>query len=139
MLRYEAPDGSISDDPSPASLRAVVEDSPPEYWQRGGNGEAVISVHGSREMLCIKQPPTTPDYLLTFMDASSYLVPYTGGSLDDFVWEERGGDPFKVPRACLVARSVAADVVVHFAESRCVLPTVNWISWDELPESYHFM
>jgi hypothetical protein len=138
-LRYEAPDGSLIDDPPVATLRNIVETSAADYWQQGGNGEAVLTVVGSRSMLLIKQPPGTDGYLLTYMDASDYLVPYSGESFDRFVWEERGGDPFKVPEACLVSRATATAIVTHFAETFSPSPDLEWIPWDDLPDSYHDM
>ena len=55
---------------------------------------------------------------------------------DDFAWDERGGDPFKVPRACLVSRESAAEIVKFYATTGGEADTVQWMSWYDLPSHY---
>lgn len=136
VLEYEAPDGSVIKNPSIATLRRIIETAEPEYWQQGGNGEAGIRVVGERNSLLIKQPPETEQFLFTLLGPSGVHIPYSGGSLDDYTWEERGGDPFKVPVACLVARDTAVRIVEYFAVQHAAFPGVSWISWDDLPDQY---
>ena len=138
MIRYEAPDGSFTDSPTPDFLRSLLLSQPATYWHAGGNGEAVLTDTGSCAMLCVKQPPETDRFLLTFIHNATYAVPHIGGAFDDFVMDERGGDPFRVPVACLVDRATAASAVVCFVETSSMMDTVSWVQWDDLPESYHF-
>ncbi len=135
-LEYEAPDGSLIKNPSAETLRGIVETAQPEYWQQGGNGEAVLRVVDGGDMLLVKQPPETGEFLCTFLSETDILIPYSGGSFDAFAWEERGGDPFKVPMVCLVARETAAQIVEYFVRHQAAFPELTWIAWDELPDQY---
>ena len=63
--------------------------------------------------LWIKQPERGW-YFVTWSAAPvEELVPYDGSSIEPFVVEERGGEPFRVPRACLADALPAGQSGVH--------------------------
>lgn len=68
----------------------------------------------------------------------NWLVPYDGGSCEELIEDERGGDPFGIPRACLISVDHAVEVVRHFMSHQEPWPGVPWRYWHELPlcESY---
>jgi hypothetical protein len=96
-----------------------------QYWQQGGNGEAAIGVAkrpgdgrkvshavierdgtkveyvAGQPRLCIKQPEPER-FFFTWDGDEGWVVPYDGSGCEAFVMDERGGNPFKIPRACLV-------------------------------------
>jgi hypothetical protein len=153
---YEAPDGSCIFNPTFQQLCDVIMQSSSEYWQSGGNAEAFIRFaqgsaasrqtrlahenHGLRieftdnaPELWIKRPEDGA-FLFTWVgDNGRWIVPYDGTSCDVFVADERGGDPFKIPRACLVNVQQALEIVREFLRSSGRADSINWLSWYELP------
>lgn len=106
-----------------------------DYWQQGGNGEGWISLPDSDATLLIKQ--TIQDgYLLTMQSSEDLRVPCSGAGFDEFAWDERGGEPFKVPRSCLVDPTTASRIVHDYATTGGESAAVSWISWYDLPAHY---
>jgi hypothetical protein len=133
-MRYHAPDDrTVLDDPTPEVMEAVLRTSPHSYWQQGGNGEAILDVGPGEASLWIKQPEAGRFFLTYSVPPADWLVPYTGGSCEEFVPDERGGDSFLIPRACLVDVDQAAEVVRAFLLTRQPSPAVRWCYWHELP------
>jgi hypothetical protein len=160
---YCDPEGGLLFDPSPAQLSDILLTTGQDYWLRGGNGEATLdvvrepgdSVASHRSMttadrvtveyaagqpsLWIKQPETGWYFLTWYPGAGEDLVPYDGSSIEPFVVEERGGEPFRVPRACLVSAQIAAEIVREYLVSRKRSGVVKWRPWWEvelpLPEN----
>jgi hypothetical protein len=143
-------------DPSPAQLAEILHTTGPDYWLQGGNGEATLDV--AREpgepvashralttadgvtveyatgqpSLWIKQPEPGW-YFITWSPAGGEeLVPYDGSSIEPFVVEERGGEPFRVPRACLVPPHTAVEIVREYLVSRRRSGAVQWRPWFEV-------
>ena len=113
----------------------LVLDSDFEYWQQGGNGEGVFWLVDGNNQLCIKQ--TLHDgFLLTLMTSDDQLSPDSGAGFDEFTWDERGGEPFKVPRSFLVSPATAAQIVRDYATTGEKSARVSWTSWYELPAHY---
>jgi hypothetical protein len=153
---YRAPEGTLLFDPMPAQLTDILLTTGQEYWLRGGNGEATLDVvrepgdpvashramttsegvtveyAAGQPSLWIKQPE--PDwYFVTWSrSAGEELVPYDGSSIEPFVVEERGGEPFRVPRACLVPPNTAAEIVREYLVSRQRSGVVKWRPWFEV-------
>jgi hypothetical protein len=112
-----------------------ILDSDFEYWQQGGNGEGVLSFVGGNTSLLIKQ--TLRDgFLLTMQTNDDQRTPCSGAGFDEFTWDERGGDPFKVPLSCLVSTATAAEIVRFYASCGGESDAVSWISWFDLPRHY---
>jgi len=59
-------------------------------------------------------------------------TPYGGESCESLVRVERGGDPFWIPRACLVGVDQAVEIVSYFLLQRERSPAVSWCYWHEL-------
>jgi hypothetical protein len=138
-MRYHAPnDRDVMTDPTPEQLEQVLRTSPLAYWQQGGNGEASLDAGPGGPSLWIKQPE--PDwFFVTFSRwPDNWLVPYDGRPCDALVQDERGGDPFWIPRACLVGVDEAVTIVSYFLSRREPSPKVSWRFWHKLPldESY---
>jgi hypothetical protein len=113
----------------------LILDSDFEVWQQGGNGEGVFSFVGGCNSLLIKQ--TLQDgFLLTLLTSDDQRSPCSGAGFEEFVWDERGGEPFKVPRACLVSPTTAAEIVRFYASRGGESEDVAWISWYDLPRHY---
>jgi hypothetical protein len=134
-VRYYAPDDRlVLTDPTPEQLDHELRARPHSYWQSGGNAEGSLHAGPGEPMLWIKQPEPGW-FFLTYShpDAANWLVPYSGGSCEDLVRDERGGDLFLIPRACLVDTDSAVELVRFFLASRQPAPSVEWWYWHELP------
>jgi len=154
-LVYRDPEGSLLFDPSPGQMADILLTTGQDYWLRGGNCEATLdvirepgeSVSSHRSMttadgvtveyaagqpsLWIKQPELGW-YFITWSPPGEELVPYDGSSIEPFVVEERGGEPFRVPRACLVLPQTAAEIVREYLVSRRRSDVVHWRPWFEV-------
>ena len=128
-MRYESPDlNECLDNPTDAQLEAVLRESPYEYWQRGGSGEATL--REGQAMLSISQPERGWYFLGLLPD---FRVPCDGGTCGAFVKSEFGGNPFWIPRACLVGVDDAVAIATYFAAHRAPWPGLEWRVWDDLP------
>ena len=75
-------------------------------------------------------------FFVTFaVRKADWLVPYDGGSCESLIQDERGGDPFWIPRACLVSVDQTVEIVSHFLFRREPSPAVSWCYWHDLPLS----
>jgi hypothetical protein len=154
---YQAPDErTLLFDPTPEQVADIVLNSPHEYWQQGGNGEAAIEVVRSpgedrptrsrvvrsdgtvveaiagEPSLWIKQPAPHL-FFFTWDCGTGWFVPFDGTGCDAFVMDERGGDPFRIPRACLVDAGSAVAIASDFLATRGRSSVVNWAAWCDLP------
>jgi len=103
-MRYEAPEDQVFiESPTADQLAHIIRDSPHEYWQRGGNGEACLDAGPGLPSLWIKQPVPERFFVTYAKPPENWLVPYDGGSCEELIEDERGGDPFWIPRACLIS------------------------------------
>jgi hypothetical protein len=133
-MRYYAPDDrSVVTDPTPEQLEQELRSRPHSYWQLGGNGEAILDPGPGEPKLWIKQPEPGRFFLTYSHPEANWLVPYRGGSCEDLVRDERGGDPLLIPRACLVDADSAVELVRFLLASRQPAPAVVWRYWHELP------
>jgi hypothetical protein len=156
-LLYQAPDDrTLLVEPTPEHLASIFRESGDDYWQSGGNGEASIDVIRSpgedvpsrvgmiqpdgtsvefvwgKPSLWIKRPEAGR-FFFTWDCAEGWWVPYDGGECNSFVMDERGGDPFKIPRACLVDLPSAIEIASHFLIDQRRSPVVQWAQWSDLP------
>jgi hypothetical protein len=153
---YRTPEGTLQFDPSPAQLADILQTTGQDYWFRGGNGEASLDVVrepgdtvGSRRSMAtadgvtvvyaagqpslwIKQPEPGWYFVTWSPPDGEELVPYDGSSIEPFVVEERGGEPFRVPRACLVPPQTASEIVREYLVSRQRSEVVQWRPWFEV-------
>ena len=90
-MRYESPDLSqVIEAPTVAEIETSLRETPYDYWQRGGSGEAILRDDDGK-MLSITQPKEGRFFLLLLND---WFVPYNGQSCDAWVESEFGGNPF---------------------------------------------
>ena len=130
-LIYESPDGELRlIEPTERQITDIVLLSPASYWQQGGNGQALLSV-ADRPGLTIMQPEVGRFFLELFFE--DRLVPYDGGSCEEFLVTEMGGDPFRVPLACTVTPSIAASVLAEFVRTRRQPGGVCWVPMGDVP------
>ena len=135
-MRYYAPeDGVVLDEPTTEQLEGILRSSPHEYWQQGGNGQAVLDAGRGEAELWIKQPEPARFFFTYAGPKADWLVPYDGGSCESLVQDECGGDPFWIPHACLVDVEQAVEIVSCFLRRREPSPIVSWCYWHELPLS----
>ncbi len=133
-MRYHAPDDRlVITNPTPEQLDRELRTRPHSYWQSGGNGEASLDAGPGEPALWIKQPEPGWFFLTYSRPDTNWLVPYSGGSCEDLVQDERGGDLFLIPRACLVDTDSAVELVKSFLASREPGSSVTWRYWHELP------
>lgn len=133
-MRYYAPDDrEVLSDPTPEQLERVLRNSSHSYWQQGGNGEAILDAGPNGPALWVKQPEPGKFFFTYSRPSANWLVPYNGDSCEDLLNDERGGDPFLIPRACLVGTEQAVDIVRHFLVSQVPASCVKWRYWHELP------
>jgi len=124
-LIYESPDGLLRIvEPTERQITAIVLLSPASYWQQGGNGQALLSV-ADRPSLTIMQPAVGRFFLELFLE--DRLVPYDGGSCEEFLVTELGGDLFRVPLACTVTPGTAASVLAEFVRTRRQPGGIRWV------------
>lgn len=133
-MLYRAPDDRTElTDPPPELLEQLLRTSPHSYWQQGGNGEAILDAGPGKPNLWIKQPGPGR-FFITYADPpNDWLVPFNGESCEDLVAEERGGDPFLIPEACLIDTDQAVEVVRSFLTTLRPSKLVVWRYWHELP------
>lgn len=155
LIVYEASDGSLSFDPTPQQMSDLLLNSPHDYWLQGGNGEAAIRVGrrpGDRRKvahsvlrpdgssaeflvgfpeLWIKQPE--PDKFYFTWCSGDMWIPYDGSGCEAYVMDERGGDPFKIARACLVDNATAVKIVDEYLRTQLRSNAVAWIIDADLP------
>lgn len=135
-MRYFAPDERVVlEGPTPEQLEQLLRCSPHEYWQQGGNGEAMLDAGPGEAQLWIKQPEPAKFFVTYSAPGANWLVPYEGGSCESLVLDERGGDPFWIPRACLVGVDQAVEIVACFLRRKEPSPVVSWSYWHDLPLS----
>jgi hypothetical protein len=157
LMVYEAPDGSLVFGPTVEQMADIVLHTDHDYWQQGGNGEAALRVARQpgdhRKIHCVvttpqgvkaeylagepelwmKQPEPGWFFFTWNGEAEGWLVPYDGSACESFVMDERGGNPFKIARACLVDRRRAVEIVLEFLRSRGRSEAVRWLPWSDLP------
>lgn len=135
-MRYYAPDErTVLNDPDPELLAQVLRTSSHSYWQQGGNGEAILDAGPGKPGLWIKQPERGRFFITYAEPSATWLVPFNGGSCEDLVSDERGGDPFLIPRACLIDTDQAIEVVRCFLTNLQPCAVIIWRYWHELPLS----
>jgi hypothetical protein len=133
-MRYYAPDDrTVVSDPAPELLEQVLRTTPPAYWQQGANGEAILDAGPDKPSLWIKQPEPGRFFVTYSRPPANWLVPFNGGSCEELVADERGGDPFLIPRACLIDTEQAVEVVRCFLTSLRASTVVGWRYWHDLP------
>jgi len=125
-------------DPTINELELILRARPHSYWQQGGNGEAALNAGPGGPSLWIKQPEPERFFLTFAKPPADWLVPYNGGSCESLIEDERGGDPFWIPRACLVGVDDAVEIVSCFLARSEPSARVQWRYWHDLPlpESY---
>jgi hypothetical protein len=132
-VRYQAPNESdVLTDPTPEQLESILRTHPHTYWQQGGNGEAIVDSGPGGPSLWIKQPEPERFFITFANPPDNWLVPYDGDPCKSFIEDERGGDPFSIPRPCLVAVDEAVGIVTFFLTHRKPSPNVVWRYWEEL-------
>jgi hypothetical protein len=131
---YKAPnDRTFVTDPTPEELESELRDQSHSYWQQGGNGEATLDAGSGEPSLWISQPESGLFFMTFSHPPANWLVPYNGGPCEELVADERGGDPFLIPRACLVDTTRAIAVIRFFLAFKQPAPEVMWRYWHELP------
>jgi hypothetical protein len=138
-MRYQAPnEQDASTDPTPEHLERILRTSPHSYWQQGGNGEAILDAGRAGPSIWIKQPEPERFFVTFCKPPADWLVPYDGGPCEQLIQDERGGDPFWIPRACLVSVDDAVEIMSYFLRQQEPSPGISWRYWHELPltESY---
>jgi hypothetical protein len=132
-MHYTAPDERIKiPNPTFEQLEHLLRDSPYSYWQQGGNGEAMLNAGVGKPSLWIKQPEPGRFFITYANPPANWLVPYNGEPCTELVPDERGGDPFLIPRACLIDTEHAVDIVRCFLKHCQPSPLVRWCYWHEL-------
>jgi hypothetical protein len=133
-VQYYSPDDRVVlTNPTLERLEAELRAAPHAYWQQGGNGEAILNAGPNEPALWIKQPEPGLFFLTYSHPPANWLVPYSGGSCQALIKDERGGDPLMIPRACLVDTEQAIEVVRCFLVARQPAPALAWRYWHELP------
>ena len=135
-VTYRAPDERlVVNDPTPEQLEGILRTSPHSYWQQGGNGEAALDAGPDGASLWIKQPEPGRFFITYAKPPANWLVPHNGELCVELITDERGGDPFLIPRACLIDVDQAVEAVRYFLSARCPSPALRWSYWHELPLS----
>jgi hypothetical protein len=60
-------------------------------------------------------------------------IPYDGTACDAYVLDERGGEPFKIARACLVNGQTAVPIIDQYLRTQGRSEVVSWIVDANLP------
>jgi hypothetical protein len=135
---YEAPDDRTKLlDPTPEQLAAIFLRTDHSYWLQGGNGEAAIRLvkeHGDVPWLWIKSPEPRKFFFAWIFGPEGNYSPFDDTQGDGCIEDECGGDPFWLPRCCLVNPTTAVEIASHFVRTRDRSPTVSWREWQELPD-----
>lgn len=130
---YAPPDGFCIYEPTARQLARIIRDHPHEYWQQGGNGEATLGYGPGWPALWIKKPEPALFFITYSHPSLDWVVPYDGGSCEALVENERGGDPFWIPRACLISVDHAVEVAQFFLSDQLPWPGIPWSFWHEVP------
>jgi len=160
LVIYEGPDQGVIADPTAAQLSYNLLSRPLGYW-RQGSGEAALRV-GRRPgdqrkrshaivgrdgkpiaeylagypELWVTQPE--PGAFFVIWAEGTWFVPYDRSGREGVVIDERCGEPFKVPRSCLVDGAGALRIAEHFLHTRERLPSITWSPWDDVePDDGH--
>lgn len=121
------------EEPTARQLEQVIRESPFSYWQQGGNGEAILETQPGSVSLWIKQPEPGRFFFTYARAFHDWLSPFDGQSCEQLIQDERGGDPFWIPRACTVSVDQAIEIVAWFIERAEPSPKISWCFWGELP------
>lgn len=134
-MRYESPDlRQCLEHATSSQLEAILRDSPDDYWRRGGSGEATLS-DDTGPLLSITQPERSLFFILRL---NGWIVPFDGSPCDAMVESEFGGNPFWIPRACLVGVDTGVEILSHFATHCSLWPGVCWRAWNQIPLPENF-
>ena len=130
-LHFESPDGSTQiSSPTAQQMADIILHSDAGYWQRGGNGQAVISI-GSMPVMSFTCPVEDAFFIETYLD--DRCVIYDRSGRQEHVVSELGGDPFRIPLACLVTPHVAAQVASQFVQTQQLPTCVHWVPMGDVP------
>lgn len=61
------------------------------------------------------------------------MVVYDGSGTESYVTTEMGGDPFRIPLACLVDGTTAEAALSYAARYKARDPTLNWVLMGDVP------
>jgi hypothetical protein len=142
---YEPPHGPSIFNPPPDLLTDLILRADLSYWQGGANGEAqivpavfeegrLIAVAGGGHPSLYIKAPAARQFFLAWRCKIGWYSPFNGESAAGYIEDECGGNPFFVPRACLVRPEIAAEIVSHFLGAAERADVVTWLAWDDLPE-----
>lgn len=131
MLVFDSPDGLTRLlEPSAQQVADILLHSPYSYWEKGGDGQALISI-GSRPALAITSP--VPGYFFLELWCEDRLVPCDSIPCAEFVVTEMGGDLFRIPKACLVTTEIAAAAAGEFIQTRQKPTCISWLAMGAVP------
>ncbi len=82
-------------------------------------------------MIAIMLPVPGRFFLELFLE--DRLVPYDGTACTEFVISEMGGDPFRIPLACLVTPEAAASALSEFIKTRQKPSCLSWMPMGNVP------
>ena len=88
--------------------------------------------------LRIKQPEPGQYLIMFSRPHQDMLVPYDGSSCELLVEDEAGGDPFWIPRACLIDVDKAVEAVAAFLTDGEPCSNIRWSYFGDLPLTESF-
>ena len=128
---YTSGDKHIVSDANSVDISEFFSEQMLACWPVFGNGQLLLTEFGTSIALCIDRA----DKDLFFLDwhHDGRMVPYNGIATEEYVEIDMGGDPFRIPRACLVDATAALDALKYAAHHKTRDPRLNWVRMDEVP------
>ena len=127
-LKFFAPDGNDRVGISPEEIASLILDGGPEYWE-AGSGDAAIRFSDESadgEMIIMLRQPYGVFVQFTDAETGKGWVLSTGADEKETITISQNHEPWELPRAFFVPRSVAARAVLQFARTGKRPENENW-------------
>ena len=128
---YAGPREDVDVDAGSFNLRELFQDPLLSNWSHFGSGELALTDTESGLSLSLMYVGNDRFFLDWHRDGR--MVVFSGGDTTEFVTTEMGGDPFRIPKACLVSGEAALAALSYAVTNKGRDPSLTWRRMDEVP------
>lgn len=116
---------------SEIDLRSLFTEPLLSAWSLYGNGQLGLSDTESGLSVSVNYVGNNHFFLDWHNDGR--MVVYDGSGTESYVTTDMGGDPFRIPLACLVDGATAEGALRFAATHKTRDPRLNWVRMDDVP------